>query len=91
MVLAHIRTGEVVAHIVIELSEEHDALRFLEIFLVLRAILALMPTTVPKIMRTRMTKSELTRGASIEAQPSQWNIDSILSLKEWDVALVTLS
>jgi hypothetical protein len=38
-----------------------------------------------------ITKSELTNGASMEAQPSQWNIDSTLSLKEWDVALVTLS
>lgn len=57
----------------------------------LRPILALMPTTVPMTMRRRMTKSELTRGASIEAQPSQWNIDSILSWKEWEVALVTLS
>ena len=38
-----------------------------------------------------MTKSELTKGVSIEAQPSQWNIDSILSWKEWEVALVTLS
>ena len=57
----------------------------------LRAILALTPTTMPMTARRSITKSELTKGASMEAQPSQWNIDSILSLKEWDVALVTLS
>ena len=31
MVLAHVIGSEVVAHVVIDLSEEHDALRFLEI------------------------------------------------------------
>ena len=57
----------------------------------LRPILALMPTTVPMTMSKSMTKSELTKGVSMEAQPSQWNIDSILSPTEWEVALETLS
>ena len=35
MVLTHIRGGEVIAHVVIELREEHDAFWFFEVFFVL--------------------------------------------------------
>ena len=37
MVLAHVIGSEVVAHVVIDLGEEHDALRFLEILFPLEA------------------------------------------------------
>ena len=37
MGFAHVRGSEVIAHVVIELREEHDALRFLEILFVLKS------------------------------------------------------
>ena len=37
MVLAHVIGSEVIAHVVIELGEEHDALRFLKILFSLEA------------------------------------------------------